>query len=96
MKQNEFEVSVRFQGCRYAFPFGSQAYIFHTGILNGFYDRYGTEILLQYVDFVHKCYMKDNERTPLGALADYIAGNWEMFKGTPSRAVLDEFYACNV
>ena len=37
MKQNDFEISIRFQGNPYSFAFGSQAYIFHTGILNGFF-----------------------------------------------------------
>lgn len=48
MKQNDFEISIRFQGNPYSFAFGSQAYIFHTGILNGFFERYGTDKLLQY------------------------------------------------
>ena len=53
MKQNDFEISIRFQGKQYSFVFGSQAYIFHTGILNGFFERYGIEKILQYTDFVY-------------------------------------------
>ena len=77
MKQNDFEISIRFQGEQYSFAYGSQAYIFHTGILNG---------------FVHRCYLRDDNRTPLGALADYIAENWESVRDKPAREVLEDFY----
>ena len=96
MNPNEFEVSVSFQGRQYSFSFGSQAYIFHTGILNGFYEDYGIDALMQYSSFVHRCYLSDDNRTPLGSLADYIAENWETLREKPARAVLDEFYTCTV
>ena len=92
MKQNDFEISIRFQGKQYSFAFGSQAYIFHTGILNGFFERYGIDKLLQYTDFVHRCYLKNDNRTPLGALADYISENWESVRDKPAREVLEDFY----
>lgn len=41
MNQNEFGLSISFQGRRYSFAYGSQAFIFHTGTLNGFYESYG-------------------------------------------------------
>ena len=81
MKQNDFEISIRFQGKQYSFVFGSQAYIFHTGILNGFFERYGIDKLLQYTDFVHQCY-----------LTDYISENWESVRDKPAREVLEDFY----
>lgn len=95
MKQNEFMVSVSFGGSQYSFEFGSQAHIFHAGILNGFYDNYGANTLLQYVGFVHECYLDDDNHTPLGALADYIAENWNALRHKASREVLNEFYACH-
>jgi hypothetical protein len=95
MNQNEFGVSVSFQGRRYSFAYGSQAFIFHTGTLNGFYESYGANTLLQYVGFVHACYLDDDNHTPLGALADYIAGNWNSLRHKASREVLNEFYACH-
>ncbi len=93
MNQNEFQVSVTYNGRQYLFPFGSQAYIFHTGILNGFYDNYGTDALLQYLEFVHKCYLCDDNHTPLGSLADYVAQGWETLREKSCRTVLEAFYA---
>lgn len=93
MNQNKFEVSVSFQGYQYSFPFGSQAYIFHTGILNGFYDGHGIDGLLRYVSFVHQCYLNDSDRTPLGFLADYVAENWAVVRNKPCQEVLSRFYA---
>ena len=34
MEKNEFHVTVTFEGKEYPFDNGSEAYIFHTGILN--------------------------------------------------------------
>ena len=42
--------------------------------------------------FVHRCYLRDDNRTPLGALADYIAENWESVRDKPAREVLEDFY----
>lgn len=96
MNENEYRVSVTLNGRQYPFPFGSQAYIFHTGVLNGFYDGHGIDGLLRYVSFVHDCYLDDDNHTPLGSLADYIAENWDDLREKTSHAVLDEFYACTV
>ncbi len=54
---------------------------------------YGEKQLLQYVDFVHECYLRDSNRTPLRALADYVAENWEQVKLQGYYDVLDEFYS---
>ena len=96
MIQKDFEVTVFFRGKQYPFAYGSQAYIFHTGILNGFYERYGMEALLQYVGFVHECYLRDDDRTPLGALADYIAEHWPRLKHKSKGESLKEFYQNNI
>lgn len=92
MNENDYSVSVTLNGRQYPFPFGSQAYIFHTGILNGFYDDYGIDVLLQYVEFVHSCYLSDDNHTPLGSLADYAAENWPMVRKKSCSEVLGEFY----
>ena len=34
MDENDFAVKVTFNGVEYPFAFGSQAYIFHTGVYN--------------------------------------------------------------
>ncbi len=89
MDKVKFQVS--YNNKTYTFEFGSQAYIFHTGIYNQM-QRYGIKQLLEYVDFVHTCYLKDSNRTPLGALADYIAENWKRIKHKGYYDVLNDFY----
>ena len=71
---------------------GSKAYIFHTGIYNDIDKEYGIKGLREYVDFVHDCYLADSNRTPLGALADYIASKWKKLKNKGRYDVLKEFY----
>ncbi len=78
----------------YPFEYGSQVYIFHTGIYNDM-QRYGIKQLLKYVDFVQLCYLKDSNRTPLGELADYIAEHWKTVRNKNYYGVLDEFYSQN-
>ena len=63
----------------YDFEYGSQVFIFHTGIYRDMQKRSIKE-LLQYVNLVQNCYLKDSNRTPLGDLADYIADNWRQVK----------------
>lgn len=92
MKQDDFKVCVTYQGKEYPFNYGSEAYIFHTGLYNSFYDTYGPEHLLEYTAFVHNCYINDDHRTPLGALADYIAEHWTSVKNKGKHKVLREFY----
>ena len=93
MNENEYSVSVSLNGHQYPFRFGSQAYIFHTGILNSLYDDHGIDVLLRYISFVHQCYLSDDDRTPLGSLADYVAENWAVVRKKPCQEVLCEFYA---
>ncbi len=87
----KLKIQVIYKNKTYNFEFGSQAYIFHTGLYKGMQKR-GIKRLLQYVDFVHACYLRDSNRTPLGALADYIADNWKQVKNQDHYCVLDEFY----
>lgn len=44
----------------YNFKFGSQAYIFHTGLYNGLDKRFGITELLNYVAVVQNCYLSDD------------------------------------
>lgn len=92
MNQDKFKGYISFQGHTYPFDFGSQAYIFHTGVLNDFYENHGIDALLQYVSFVHDCYMHDDNRTPLGALADYIAECWDSIRNCSKYEILRDFY----
>lgn len=89
MKDIKFQVI--YNNKTYTFEYGVQAYIFHTGIYNDI-QKCGIKQLLQYVDFVHTCYLKDSNRTPIGDLADYIAENWKRIKRKNHYDILSEFY----
>lgn len=90
--KDEFNVTVNYKSKQYNFNFASQAYIFQTGIYNDIEDKYGIDALLEYTDFVHRCYMKDSNRTPLGPLADYIAERWAEIKNKNIYKILEDFY----
>ncbi|WP_249311960.1 hypothetical protein [Congzhengia minquanensis] len=77
-----------YNGNKYEFESGAEAYIFHTGI----YNEVPEERLLKYVAFVFSLYLKDSNRTPLGELADYIAENWDKVQGKDRCEILDVFY----
>lgn len=73
----DIKVVVTYKGKEYTFDFGSQAYIFHTGVYKGMDER-GEDVFSEYVSVVHECYLKDSNRTNLGELADYVADYWDV------------------
>ena len=91
--QKELQFTVTYGKQIFTFAQGSKAYIFHTGIYNDIDKKYGIKGLLEYVAFVHECYISDSNRTPLGALADYIATHWKKLKNKGRYDVLEEFYS---
>lgn len=80
MKEKELNFTVTYGKHTFTFHQGAEVYIFHTGIYNDIDKKYGIKGLREYVAFVHDCYLSDSNRTPLGALADYIATNWKKLK----------------
>lgn len=68
--KDEVKYTATYKNKTYTFKYGSEVYIFDTGIYN---DIRSPKKLLEYVNLVHSCYLKDSNRTPLGALADYVA-----------------------
>ena len=92
MVDTTIKFQVIYNGKTYTFEYGSQAYIFHTGIYNDMDKKYSIKTLLAYVDLVHQCYMKDSNRTPLGELADYVATNWRKVKNLGRYEILEKFY----
>ncbi len=86
------DIQVTYKGKAYKFAFGSEAYIFHTALYNEMDVKYGEDILLEFVNLVQECYLDDDNRTPLGSLADFIAENWEDVKDLSRRRILDMFY----
>ena len=91
--QKELQFIVTYGKRTFTFTQGSQIYIFHTGVYNDMDKKYGVKGLLAYVSFVHDCYLSDSNRTPLGALADFIAENWKRLKTKGRYDVLEEFYS---
>ena len=83
------EYKVIYKNKTYTFQYGSEVYIFDTGLFNGIRSP---KKLLEYVNLVESCYLKDSNRTPLGALADYIAQNWKLVKNLPLYDIWDMFY----
>jgi hypothetical protein len=92
---DEIKFKATYKNKTYAFAYGSKAYIFHAGVYNGMDSKYGIKTLLQYVSLVHNCYLSDDNRTPLGAFADFVAEKWEKAKGLGKYELLDGFYQTN-
>ena len=90
--QKELKFIVTYGKHTFEYQYGSQVYIFHTGIYNNIHKKYGINGLQNYVAFVHECYLSDSNRTPLGALADYIAKHWKKIKNKERYDVLEKFY----
>lgn len=90
--QKELNFTITYGKRNYTFQQGSKVYIFHIGVYNNIDKKYSIKSLLQYVSFVHDCYLIDDNHTPLGALADYIAKHWKKLKNNGRRDVLEEFY----
>ena len=92
MKEKELNFIVMYGKETFFFKQGSKAYIFHTGIYNNIHKKYGIKGLQNYIAFVHECYLSDSNRTPLGALADYIAAKWKQIKNKSLYDILEKFY----
>ena len=54
--------------------------------------KYGIDGLKAFVYRVGDCYLKDSNKTPLGALTDYMAEHWEELKEESRYDILDKFY----
>ena len=91
-KMDDIKIKITYRGKTYNFIYGSQAYIFHTGLYNGVQKKYGMKGLLEYVSLVHDCYLKDSNRTPLGALSDFVATHFKKCKKLGRHEILDLFY----
>ena len=89
---DNIKIQITYNDKIYAFEYGSEAYIFHTGIYNDIDQEYGIESLLEYVELVHECYLSDSNRTPLGELCDYVAENWSDIKSLDRHGILEKFY----
>ena len=91
--QKELNFIVMYGKETFCFKQGSKAFILHAGIENEIDEKFGIQGLRKYTNFVHDCYLADINNTPLGALADYIAENYEELKDKGRYEVLDKFYS---
>ena len=91
--QKELKFTIIYGNHTFAFQQGSKVFIFHVGIHNEIDKKYGIKGLLDYVSFVHDCYLADDNPTPLGTLADYIAQHWKKLKNKGRADVLNQFYS---
>ena len=89
---DDIKIQITFRKKTYNFSYGSQAYIFHAGIYNDVHKKYGIKNLLEYVELVNACYLKDSNRTPLGALSDYVATHFKKCRKLSLYEILDLFY----
>lgn len=80
---------VMYKGKDHYFNFGSEVYIFHSVIYSGVKC---IKKILSMVDTIQAAYLKDDNRTPLGALADYVAENWNRMKKLSRNDILYNFY----
>jgi len=86
------KIQITYDGKAYDFDSGTESYLFYIGVLNDMDEKYGIPTLLDYIELVNSCYLKDSNDTPLGKLADYIAENWESVKDKSRYDILNEFY----
>ncbi len=89
---DNIKIQVTYNGNVYAFEYGSEAYIFHTGIYNDIDKKFGINGLLEYTAKVHECYLSDINRTPLGELCDYIAEHYKKARKMSTHKLLEKFY----
>jgi len=73
----------------FEFDFGSKAFIFHTTVYRDITDA---DLILEMVELVYQCYILDDNRTPLGSLADFIIEFWDEYKDMSRSKILEEFY----
>ena len=92
--QNTAMFQVIYNGETLEFEHGAQAYIFDYALYWDI-DKLGLNVLKAFVYFVYRCYMKDDNATPLGSLTDYIAEHWTEIQGKEPDIydILADFYA---
>lgn len=88
----KLKITIEYENQVFEYQNGYQAYIFDYAIENEFDKKYGFEELKRFVYRVGECYLKDSNPTPLGALTDFMAQNWESLKELSRYDILDKFY----
>ena len=74
------KITITHNNKTYVFEHGFEVLIFDCAVNNDF------------ICLVSDCYLKDLNQTPLGALSDYIAKNWNEVKELSRLDILEKFY----
>ena len=86
------KITIEHENNIYMYEHGYQAYIFDYALCHDIDKKYGIDELKKFVFRVSECYLKDSNATPLGALTDYMAENWEVLKELSRYDILCKFY----
>lgn len=80
----DLKISVIYDGIEYTLG---------TGIYNDIDEEFGISGLFEFVSLVSTLYLKDDNRTPLGSLGDFVAENFEKYRKDVSYYdILNDFY----
>ncbi len=85
------KITITHNNKTYVFEHGFEVLIFDCAVNNDF-DITHPDELNDFICLVSDCYLKDLNQTPLGALSDYIAKNWNEVKKLSRLDILEKFY----
>lgn len=85
------KISITHNNKTYVFEHGFEVMIFDCAVNNDFDNTHPNE-LNDFICLVRDCYLKDSNYTPLGALSDYMAENWDEVKELSRLDILEKFY----
>ena len=89
---DRISIELTFNGKTFHYDSGAKAYIFHAGIYNRVHKKYGYDGLCEFIELVDDCYLKDDNHTPLGDLADFVAAHFKKCKRLSRYKILELFY----
>ena len=84
------KITIEYSNKIYNFEHGYETYIFCAAVNNEF-DKTHPDELKDFIFLVGECYLKDSNQTPLGALSDYMAENWDKIKHLSRYDILEKF-----
>lgn len=85
------KITITHNNKTYEFEHGFEVLIFDCAVNNDF-DITHPDKLKDFICLVSDCYLKDLNQTPLGALSDYMAKNWDEIKELSRLDILEKFY----
>ncbi len=85
------KITITHNNKTYVFEHGFEVLIFDCAVNNDFDNKHPNE-LNDFISLVSDCYLKDLNQTPLEALSDYMAENWNEVKRLSRFDILEKFY----